>query len=218
MNVEDAIEMRKSVRKYENKKIDRDDILSILDAGRLAPFAKNAQSFHFVVIEKDAIKNDIADIVKSKYLKFAEETSKSDEVLSAKIVKFANKFAVFYKDAPVFVLIMADEYQNYGFNEYKYMDKNSKPYFELMYKRNATMLSVGAVAENIILRGVELGYGTCFISSVNIAAKEIESYLKENNIFDKENYFLSSMISIGKEVGDTVSPSKNDLTDICTFV
>jgi nitroreductase len=51
MSLIDVIKVRKSVRAYnKNKNIDEQDLLKILDAGRLAPSAKNIQSWKFIVV------------------------------------------------------------------------------------------------------------------------------------------------------------------------
>ena len=48
---------RYSCRKYVDKPVDRDILLKILEAGRVAPSAKNKQPWHFVVItEQEPLK------------------------------------------------------------------------------------------------------------------------------------------------------------------
>ncbi len=50
MTVKDAIEKRKSIRKYLDKPISEDDLKTILEAGRLAPSARNLQRWKFIVV------------------------------------------------------------------------------------------------------------------------------------------------------------------------
>ncbi len=50
MNFEDIIRKRTAVRKFSNKKIEEDKINKILEAGRLAPTAKNNQPFKIYVV------------------------------------------------------------------------------------------------------------------------------------------------------------------------
>ena len=56
MNVKDAINQRKSIRKYLNKQIPEEIIKDLLDAARKAPSAKNTQSHkYFIVKDQDVI-------------------------------------------------------------------------------------------------------------------------------------------------------------------
>lgn len=50
MNVHDAIAARRSIRNYESRPIDKDTLRRVLDAGRLAPSARNMQEWKFVVV------------------------------------------------------------------------------------------------------------------------------------------------------------------------
>lgn len=51
MEVLDAIRNRRSIRSYSDKKIDRQDIRKILEAGIWAPSGKNGQPWRFRIIE-----------------------------------------------------------------------------------------------------------------------------------------------------------------------
>ncbi len=63
MNVFEAIEWRRSIRKFSRQKIEADKILKILEAARLAPSSSNRQAWHFVVIDDKEIINKIPDRV-----------------------------------------------------------------------------------------------------------------------------------------------------------
>lgn len=51
MELIEVIKARRSIRAYEKDKVERDKILKILDAGRLAPSARNEQNQKFVVVQ-----------------------------------------------------------------------------------------------------------------------------------------------------------------------
>jgi len=55
MEVQEAIEKRKSIRGYQDKPIPEDKLLKVLEAARLAPSGGNRQQWKFVVV-KDAEK------------------------------------------------------------------------------------------------------------------------------------------------------------------
>lgn len=51
-----VIEKRRSIRKYQDKPVEKEKILKIIEAARLAPSASNGQPWRFVVVtEKDTL-------------------------------------------------------------------------------------------------------------------------------------------------------------------
>ncbi|MGB9722048.1 MAG: nitroreductase family protein [bacterium] len=57
MDVFEAIKWRRSVRRFSPQKIEREKLLKILEAGRLAPSSSNRQAWHFVIVDdQDLIK------------------------------------------------------------------------------------------------------------------------------------------------------------------
>ncbi len=59
MHVKEAINFRKSIRKYENRPIPQKIIDELLAAARLAPSAKNVQSHRYFVVNNPEIKNQL---------------------------------------------------------------------------------------------------------------------------------------------------------------
>lgn len=64
------VQDRQSTRAFDpDKKIDREIIGRILEAGRLSPSACNAQPWHFIVVDDPELKNQVADATASKILR-----------------------------------------------------------------------------------------------------------------------------------------------------
>ena len=63
MDVFKAIKWRRSVRKFSAQKIERDKVIQILEAARLAPSSSNRQAWHFVVVDEPSIIKQIPDTV-----------------------------------------------------------------------------------------------------------------------------------------------------------
>ena len=53
MAILDVIRKRRSVRSYQEKPVEEEKLLRVLDAGRLAPSARNRQEWRFVVVTGD---------------------------------------------------------------------------------------------------------------------------------------------------------------------
>jgi len=64
----DLINKRQSDRAYIDKPIEEEKQERILEAGRLAPSACNAQPWRFIVVNNPELKNKIADCTSSKIL------------------------------------------------------------------------------------------------------------------------------------------------------
>jgi len=60
MDFSGLVQRRRSVRKYSDRPISKNDILKCLEAARLAPSACNSQPWHFIVIDDPALKDRLA--------------------------------------------------------------------------------------------------------------------------------------------------------------
>lgn len=97
MDLTEAIEKRRSIRKFDTKKIDNEIIKKILYNGTLAPSGKNRQPWRLVVIqENENLKNKISDIMLEK----AEEKIKKGENIGS-----IKNTAKIMKEAPVFIVV-----------------------------------------------------------------------------------------------------------------
>jgi len=55
------MEQRKSCRAYQDKAVSREDLLKIVEAGRLTPSGCNAQPWHFIVVDEPEAKEKLCD-------------------------------------------------------------------------------------------------------------------------------------------------------------
>ena len=60
MDVSDAVRRRYSVRRYENRLVEGEKLLRVLEAARLAPSAANRQEWRFVVVQDEATRRALA--------------------------------------------------------------------------------------------------------------------------------------------------------------
>ena len=66
MNIRDAIRIRKSVRGYEPIEVEEDKLMRILEAGRLAPSARNLQEWRFIVVKDSSTRKKLAVAAKNQ--------------------------------------------------------------------------------------------------------------------------------------------------------
>lgn len=60
MEVLEAIRTRRSIRKYQKKPVPDEAVEKILEAGRWAPSAGNAQPWNFIVLRDEKIRKEVA--------------------------------------------------------------------------------------------------------------------------------------------------------------
>ncbi len=69
MNIFDTIANRYSVRSYLDKKVEPEKLRSIFSAVRLAPSARNAQEWRFVVVTDPELREQVAKAGGQPFLK-----------------------------------------------------------------------------------------------------------------------------------------------------
>lgn len=100
MNVYDAIMKRRSIRKFEQKDIDRNDLIKLIDCARVAAYGANAQPLKFAVIDDKEKCADIFPFIKwAAYLsdgapKENERPTAYIAVLGDTSIKSSNTFEV----------------------------------------------------------------------------------------------------------------------------
>jgi len=67
MNVFDAIRLRRSIRSFEDKPIEQEKLLRVLEAGRLAPSAKNRQEWRYVIVKDKELRRRVAVASNNQY-------------------------------------------------------------------------------------------------------------------------------------------------------
>ena len=66
MELGKAIESRRSIRSFNDKVLDKNTLMDILNHAILAPSAKNRQPWYFVVIQNPDLKKEIGDSLYTK--------------------------------------------------------------------------------------------------------------------------------------------------------
>lgn len=212
----EVLKKRQSIRNYKEGLIPEEDIRKIIQGAGMAPSGKNIQNWHFVVIRENKTKAEIAEVIAEKNRSISEKMDLVDAEKGARFRKFCKHFTLFFTKAPVLVVVYSTFYPPSGYFEYKLVGMD--PEEELVHHRNPGMQSLGAALENFTLRAIDLGYGSCWLTSANYAAKEIEAYLAQKHGFQKKDFFMAAMMSLGIPEDDQPSPSKKSLDEICTFL
>lgn len=155
---------RRSVRKYKEDAVKKDDIETIIQAGILAPSAKNRQPWKYIVYT-NAAKDDLLEIMENGLLRERD----GEKLLPQSQDGLPDAFHTLkiMREAPVLIII---ENSN-----------GTSPYSEINADARITeicdTLSIGASVQNILLTATELGYGTLWIANTCFAYNELTDFI-----------------------------------------
>ncbi|MDR3294361.1 MAG: nitroreductase family protein [Clostridiales Family XIII bacterium] len=215
MEFMDLIQKRQSVRRYADGDVPVGDIEKMIEAARIAPSAKNLQNWHFIAIKNKTLIQKVADATLRANEKIAVKMDAVDPSKADRFRKFAKNFTVFFKDAPLLIVVMSEQYDPSGYHEMRLVGMDAD---YLIHEKNPGMQSLGAAVEHLYLRAIELGYGVCWLTSANYADDEIEALMKEEAGFDKPGYFMAALLSVGVTEGEPKSPPKKERSAVLTVV
>ena len=68
MDIYEAIEKRYSVREYQDKSVEEDKLQRVLNAGRVAPSARNRQEWKFVVVRDPQMRRSLGEAADQAFL------------------------------------------------------------------------------------------------------------------------------------------------------
>lgn len=207
----DFIYNRKSVRKFKEIEVPKEDIIKMLDAAIHAPSPKNQQTWHFVVIQNSELINKIGDIVEKNHINLADMAKVEKQ---KKLMMTLLPYYTCFKNAPVLVVVYSKEY--YMVEESILRDNNASDEVinELRFPNSAAQ-GIGAAIENFLLAATELGYGTCYMTGPTHSKVEIEELIN----FEKDEYKLMAMISLGVAEDEIPnSPERKSLDEVVTFI
>ena len=142
MNIEEAIEKRFSCRHFSDRKIPDEEIMSIINAARLAPSAHNRQNWAFMILkgeEKNQLSRIMLSLFDGDYSHFPPfcKTSK----VSAKVIENASH--------AILCLKKKDDMWN-----------------------TEDLLSIGAAIENMLLEATSKGFAALWIRDTVYTEKQ----------------------------------------------
>jgi nitroreductase len=177
-----AIMKRRSVRAYEARKIPRDILGAILDAGNEAPSAMNSQPWRFVVVEDEDVKRTLLSAALPQAKKITEGVKEIDPERYAMIKKRHVELAdPVYYSAPTIVFVIGNG----------------------RYASHSCPL----VCENMMLAAYSMGLGSCW---VGFGAMVTDDPSARNLLELKDGENIFGPILLGYPKGETHRPLKKE--------
>jgi nitroreductase len=194
------IKQRRSIRNFLDKKIEKEDLKEIIQAGKYAPSAINDQPWKFIVITKkemiqdlsNQIKNELKKLLKWRFIrKYKINELKNMELLKLIFgISFSKEDMIFF-NAPALVLILTE---------------NKRFYNE----------SCACCAQNMMLAAHSIGIGSCWIGFASVLGLN-KKIIKKIGI--PENHHISAAIIFGYPKDKTIRPPMRKIgSDIIKWV
>lgn len=158
-----AIRERRSVRAYESKKIPRDVLNTIIEAGNQAPSGMNSQPWRFVVVEDEEFHKKLLETAIPNVKKMVEGIRASNPERYRVIMRrFEELKDPIYYSAPAIVFVIGRG---------TYAD-----------------LSCPLACENMMLAAFSLGLGSCWVQFGSLIT-ENEEIIKALDLKEEEKIF-----------------------------
>jgi nitroreductase len=182
---------RRSIRKFTDKPVSRDDTEYFIACAVNAPSGCNSQCWYFIAVEnRDLISKIAEEVGKSAREFYGTGYSGADEAF----LMSREKAVGFFRNAPLVIFAFLDR-MNYhdervtqafsekGFSHRGMLDALAYP----------DILSVGAAIQNMLLAITERGYGACWMNDPVIGEGAINDLLEV-----RTDLKLLSVIPVGE--------------------
>lgn len=159
----EPIYTRRSIRKFQNKMIEKEVLAKIIDAGRAAPSAKNRQPWRFLVYSGEAKQKLLC------HMKKGIEREKENPSLpgSGYGIPDAENTLRIMESAPVIIMVLNTN----GKSPFAAVSADER------FTEINDMLSIGAAVENMLLQAEALDVGTLWIGNTCFAYRELTEYI-----------------------------------------
>jgi len=195
LNLLDIIKDRRSVKEYSSREVSKEVLFRILEAGRWAPSAHNAQPWRIILIRDSALKQKLAEEMASRW---NEDMSKNgiperhrESLIKTSVERFGN--------APVLIVAFLtmesmDEYPDARRKKIEYV---------------MAVQSVAAAIENMLLAAHDEGLGSCWFCAPLFCPDVVRKTLKI-----PKHVYPQALITLGYPANKPNPPPRKPLEEI----
>jgi coenzyme F420-0:L-glutamate ligase / coenzyme F420-1:gamma-L-glutamate ligase len=195
----ELIRTRRSIRKFEERAVSRDDLNRLLEAARWAPSNHNRQPWRFVIIEDRGRIRALADQVR---LGVADKLESLPEV-AAPYAGELTRYATFFSAAPVLIVAL-----------HKLPIAAASSLWDAVRHPELVSgepISVAMAMQNLLLAAHALGLGACVLTAP-LLAEELPGALAVPAGFE-----ITALIALGYPAESPGVPRRKSLQHIAEF-
>ncbi|MDH5771342.1 MAG: nitroreductase family protein [Candidatus Bathyarchaeota archaeon] len=195
LNFLNIFRSRRSIKEYLPKEVSNEVLSRILEAGRWAPSAHNAQPWRFIVVQDSATKQKLAKAMASRWHRDMSKNGipkeQRESLIKASVERFEN--------API-IIIACLTMENMD----EYPDEQRKRIEYVM-----AVQSVAAAIENVLLAAYGEGLGSCWFCAPLFCQDVVRKILKIPQHVDPQ-----ALITLGYPANRPNSPPRKALEEI----
>jgi nitroreductase len=194
------IQSRRSIRRFSDRAVGREDLARLLEAARWAPSNHNRQPWKFLVIED---KQQISRLAEAVGRGLSEKMKSLPEVAAQYISQFI-QYATFFASAPVLVVVL-----------HKQPVSVSAPVLAGLKNPDLVSgepLSVAMAVQNLLLAAQALGLGTCVLTGPLLVQDALAGALDLPAGHD-----LTCLVALGHPAETPAPPRRKTIEQIAEF-
>lgn len=199
-NLVEVLRSRRSVRRFAERAVDRDDIARLLGAARWAPSNHNRQPWKFLVLED---RQEIQSLAENVGRSLATKLELLPTVASAFAGELA-EHAVLFGRAPVLIVALHKRPVHLAA---VLLEGLANPALV-----SGEPLSVAMAVQNLVLAAHALGLGTCVMTAPLLAQDTLAARLQLPAGFD-----VTCLVAMGHPGETPPSPRRKNLEQIVEF-
>jgi nitroreductase len=196
----DLIRLRRSIRRFSDRAVDREDITRLLEAARWAPSNSNRQPWRFLPIEDKQQIRQMAETVRQSL----SEKAKSLPEGTAQYLSQFTHYATFFANAPVLLVVL-----------HKRPVSVSAPVLAGLKNPDLVSgeaLSAAMAVQNLLLAAQTLGLGTCVLTGPLLVQDALAGALDLPAGHD-----LTCLVALGHPAESPAPPRRKTIEQIAEF-
>ncbi len=195
------IQARRSIRRFSDRVVSRDDLARLFEAARWAPSNHNRQPWRFLALEDKQQINRLAETVREN---LAQKLKELPEVAASHIGEFTH-YATCFANAPVLLVVL-------------HKRPVSVSASLLVGIRNPELvsgepLSVAMAVQNLLLAAQALGLGTCVLTGPLLVPEVLVAELSL-----PAGHELTCLVALGHPAETPPPPRRKTVEQIAEFV
>ena len=205
MDLLEAVEGRRSVRKFTGDPVPKEDLREIVETASWAANAGNKQMWRFLAITNQGVKEEMFGAISGAFGNLYEKAGTGEKAPGR------THYATFFVDAPVAIAVLVEPYFTKADTLLKQLEVPEAERAELRQYPN--IQSLGAAIQVLCLAAYAKGYGTCWMTGPNLARKELETILKVESPWS-----LLAIIALGRPAETPAPRPRKPVDGILTFI
>ena len=193
----DIIKKRKTIRKFKDIKIEKDDVIPLIEAAIQAPSAHNFQPWEFILIDSNEVKEKLSSKMASTWVNNLEKDNKSISEIQERVNLSKGRI-----NNASFIIIPCFDISKVD----KYGDERDNAEFIMGIQ------SVALASENILLKATEKGFGVLWLCAPLFCPEDVRAVLEiPDHILPQE------ILILGIPDEDPIKPKRRNLNDVIHY-